>query len=55
MYARNITTFLLHLAPKGELVLNREDEITRESLVTHEGQIVHPKVAELAGAVLVGG
>ena len=55
MYAKNIATFLLHLAPKGQLVLNLEDEITRESLVTHEGQIVHPKVSELAGPVLVGG
>lgn len=54
MYAKNIATFLLHLAPKGQLTLNLEDEITRESLVTHEGQIVHPKVAELAGPVLVG-
>ena len=54
MYAKNIATFLLHLAPKGQLTLNLEDEITRESLVTHDGQIVHPKVAELAGPVLVG-
>ena len=54
MYAKNISTFLLHLAPKGEIVLNLQDEITRETLVTHQGQIVHAKVAELAGPVLVG-
>ena len=53
MYAKNICTFLLHLAPKGEVVLNFQDEITRETLVTHQGQIVHAKVAELAGPVLV--
>ena len=44
MYARNIAAFLLHLAPKGELVLNLEDEITRETLVARDGRIVHPRV-----------
>ena len=45
MYSKNIATFLQHLAPKGELILNLEDEITRETLVAHQGKVVHPRVA----------
>ena len=29
------------------MTLNREDEIVRETLVTHGGEIVHPRVLEL--------
>lgn len=50
MYAKNIATFLKYLIKDGKLALNREDEIVRETLVTHEGEIVHPKVLEAAGA-----
>lgn len=41
MYSRNITEFLLNLAPEGALKIDFEDEIIRDTLVTHEGQIVH--------------
>lgn len=47
MYAKNITTFLLHLAKGGQLRINEEDEIIRETLVSREGKIVNPRVAEL--------
>ena len=47
MYARNITTFLLHLVKDGSVQFNLDDEITRETLVTHKGEIVHPRVREL--------
>ena len=47
MYAHNISTFFRHLAPEGELQLDMEDEITRETLVAREGQIVNPRVREL--------
>jgi NAD(P) transhydrogenase subunit alpha len=52
MYSKNITTFLLHLLGKegakgASLPVNVEDEITRDTLVTHDGQVVH---ARLAGA-----
>jgi len=49
MFARNVATFLLHLVQDGEFVLNREDEITRETLVTVGGQITSPRIAELLG------
>ncbi|NUN97134.1 MAG: NAD(P)(+) transhydrogenase (Re/Si-specific) subunit alpha, partial [Candidatus Omnitrophica bacterium] len=48
MYSKNITTFLLHLLNKeGQLAFNLEDEITRGTLVTRNGEIVHPTVKEI--------
>jgi H+-translocating NAD(P) transhydrogenase subunit alpha len=44
MYAKNITTFLLHLVKDGQLRVDPEDEITRETLVTKDGEIVHDRV-----------
>ena len=49
MYAKNLATLLLHLAPKGNLSINPQDEITRESMVTHQGTVVNPKIVELLG------
>jgi NAD(P) transhydrogenase subunit alpha len=41
MYARNVTSFLLHLVKGGKLNLDLEDELTRGPLVTHRGAVVH--------------
>jgi H+-translocating NAD(P) transhydrogenase subunit alpha len=54
MYSRNITTFLLHLlgkdgAHKPTLALSKDDEITRETLLTEGGEVVHARVLELLG------
>ena len=49
MYARNISTLLLHLVKEGKLEINLEDEITREMLVTHGGHVVQPRVRALLG------
>src|SRR6202795_2688714 len=46
MYARNITAFLLHLGKEGELQLNLQDEITRETLLTREGEVANQRVRE---------
>lgn len=46
MYARNIATFLKYLVKDGRLVLDREDEIVRETLVTCDGEVVHPRLRE---------
>ena len=50
MYARNVVSFLEHVLQEGELRLDRKDEIVRETLVTHEGEVVHARVRELLGA-----
>ena len=47
MYAKNIATFLKYLVKDGRLNLDREDEIVRETLVTHAGEVAHPRVREL--------
>jgi NAD(P) transhydrogenase subunit alpha len=53
MFSANVTTFLRHLM--GFLPLaagpapNIEDEIVRETLVAHGGEVVHPRVREMAG------
>ncbi len=44
MYSNNIVAFLLHVFPKGELQFDLSDEITAETLVAHEGRVVHPAV-----------
>jgi NAD(P) transhydrogenase subunit alpha len=46
MYARNISTFLTHLFKGGKPELALDDEITRETMVTRGGQVVHARVRE---------
>ena len=48
LYARNLVTLLKHLAPKGELALDLQDEITRGSLLTSQGAIANDRVKALA-------
>ena len=52
MYSKNITTFLAHLlgkdgAQQASLPINMDDEITRETLLTRDGEVVHPRVRGL--------
>ena len=47
LYSHNISTFFAHLIRSGELSYDLEDEITRQTLVTREGQVVHERVKEL--------
>lgn len=49
LYSANITAFLKLLAPKGELSINLEDQIIRDTLVTHAGEVVNSRVRELLG------
>jgi NAD(P) transhydrogenase subunit alpha len=46
MYARNVVAFLLHLTKEHKIEINTDDEITRETLVTHRGEVVNPRVRE---------
>jgi NAD(P) transhydrogenase subunit alpha len=50
MYSRNIVTFLQALIDKeGRLAIDLGDEVVRESLVTHEGRVANPRVAQALG------
>jgi H+-translocating NAD(P) transhydrogenase subunit alpha len=50
MYSRNMVTFVQHLVKNGQLSFDMEDEITRETLVTRNGEVVHARVRELLAA-----
>ena len=49
MYARNIVAFLQNLVKDGELLLNMEDQIIRDTLVTHQGEVLNSQIRELLG------
>jgi H+-translocating NAD(P) transhydrogenase subunit alpha len=49
MYARNVTAFLLYIIKEQKLQLNLNDEIVRETLVTHGGEVVNARVREFFG------
>jgi len=50
MFSRNVATFLLHLIKGGKIEISLEDEITRGTLLTRGGKVVHPKIVELLGS-----
>jgi NAD(P) transhydrogenase subunit alpha len=45
MYSRNVYTFLDHLIDDAGLTLDFDDEITRETCVTHAGRVLKEPVA----------
>lgn len=47
LFARNITTFLVHLTKEGQLAIDPADEIARETRLTCDGEVVHARVREL--------
>ena len=49
MFSKNIVTFLLHLIKDGELHLDMNDEITRDTLMTRDGEVVNSRVREILG------
>ena len=49
MYSKNVSEFLQNLFKEGKLSLNMEDQIIRDSLLTHEGEVVNAQVRELLG------
>jgi proton-translocating NAD(P)+ transhydrogenase subunit alpha len=49
MYSKNISTFLLHLKGDEGLNFDQEDEITKDTLITYEGEVVQSRVREILG------
>jgi NAD(P) transhydrogenase subunit alpha len=50
MYGRNLVAFLKNMLTKeGALNIDLNDEITRETLVTRDGEVVNPRVQALLG------
>jgi H+-translocating NAD(P) transhydrogenase subunit alpha len=46
MYARNVAAFVINLAKDGELNINMEDEIIRDTLLTRGGEVIHHRLRE---------
>ena len=49
MFARNVVTFLKELTRDGALAVDMDNEVVKETLLTREGEVVHPRVLELLG------
>ena len=49
MYAKNITTFLLHLVKDGAVKIDVSDEITRDTLIAKGGEVINPRVRTALG------
>ena len=49
MYARNVTTFLLHLVKDGAVKLDPTDEITRDTLIAQGGEVANARVRQALG------
>jgi NAD(P) transhydrogenase subunit alpha len=47
MFSRNVVTFLQHLIKDGQIVYDLNDEITRETLVSRNGEVTNPRVRDL--------
>ncbi len=47
LYAKNISTLLLHLADKDGFKWELEEEVTKGSLITHQGELVHQFTKEI--------
>ncbi|MEI7894268.1 MAG: Re/Si-specific NAD(P)(+) transhydrogenase subunit alpha [Myxococcales bacterium] len=47
MFSRNMEKLLLHFSKDGALKIDLKEEIIGGSVITHAGEVVHPKVKEL--------
>jgi NAD(P) transhydrogenase subunit alpha len=49
MYSRNVVTFLKEITKDGSLALDMANEVHAETLVTRDGEVVHPRIRGLLG------
>ena len=49
MYARNVTSLLQYLVKDGALAIDLDDDLQRGVVITYEGRVVQPALAEPAG------
>ena len=49
MFAKNCTNFLKELTKDGQLAIDMENEVHAGTLLTRDGEVVHPKIRELLG------
>lgn len=46
LYAKNLSTLLLYLIKDGQLRLERDDPIIKDTLITYDGEIVNERIRE---------
>ena len=49
MFSKNVETFLKSMLEEGELKIDLEDEVVAGTLLTMDGEVVHPRIRELLG------
>jgi NAD(P) transhydrogenase subunit alpha len=54
MFAKNVTAFLKLLVKEGEIALDLEDEIIRDTLIVRDGEVASPRLRELLELEPVG-
>jgi len=47
MYAKNLLALIMHIGREGKIEINLEDEITKGCLITHNNEVVNPRIKEL--------
>ena len=47
MYSKNLCNFLTYIVQEDKVVFNLDDEIVRDTLVTHDGKVVNPRIQQL--------
>jgi len=47
MYSKNILTFFTSLVKDGQVAINLDDEVCRDTLVTRDGQVVNERIKAL--------
>ena len=47
MFSKNVATLLRHLVKDGQLDLDVSDEITRDTLLTQNGDVIHTRLREM--------
>jgi NAD(P) transhydrogenase subunit alpha len=49
MFAKNLVAFLQHVIQDGQFSFDMSDQITRDTMITRGGEVVHPAVRKLLG------
>lgn len=47
MYSKNILNLLNHISKEGKIELDLEDEVVKGALITHNKEVVNPRIKEL--------
>lgn len=46
MFSRNVVTFLTPMLKDGQIAISDDDEVVRETLLTRNGEVIHPQLRE---------